>query len=90
MERTPAVARLGELAMALGAHLDHPFGEQTTGGSSDACWAAAAGYLVLDGLGPVGGRDHTRAEYGIVSSLAPRAGVLAALITSGPALVDTA
>lgn len=84
MERTPAVARLAELAIGVGRHLRHPVGEQTTGGSSDACWAAAAGCPALDGLGPVGGRDHTPAEYGVVSSIPPRAGLLAALITHGP------
>ena len=79
MERTPATARLAALALAAARMLDYPAGEQTTGGSSDACWAAAAGYPTLDGLGPAGGRDHTREEYGLISSLAPRAGILAAL-----------
>ena len=84
MERTAAVARLADLAIGIGQHLQHPLGEQTTGGSSDACWAAATGSPALDGLGPVGGRDHTPAEYGVVSSIPPRAGLLAALITHGP------
>ena len=85
MERTPDTARLAALALAAARMLDYPAGEQTTGGSSDACWAAAAGYPTLDGLGPAGGRDHTREEYGLISSLAPRAGILAALIAAGPA-----
>lgn len=90
MERTPAVALLADLAIGIGHHLRIPVGEQTTGGSSDACWAAAIGRPVLDGLGPVGGRDHTPAEYGVVSSIAPRAGLLAALIIHGPAATRTA
>jgi glutamate carboxypeptidase len=45
---------------------------------------------VLDGLGPVGGRDHTPAEYGVVSSIPPRAGLLAALIIHGPTATRTA
>ncbi len=90
MERTPEVARLADLAIGVGHHLHHPVGEQTTGGSSDACWAAALGRHVLDGLGPVGGRDHTPAEYGVVSSIAPRAGLLAALIVHGPTATRTA
>jgi glutamate carboxypeptidase len=90
MERTPAVARLAELAIGVAQHLGHPVGEQTTGGSSDACWAAAFGSPVLDGLGPVGGRDHTPAEYGVVSSIPPRAGLLAALIIHGPTATRTA
>jgi glutamate carboxypeptidase len=85
MERTPGTARLAALARAAARMLDYPAGEQTTGGSSDACWAAAAGYPTLDGLGPVGGRDHTREEYGLISSLAPRSGILAALVAAGPA-----
>jgi glutamate carboxypeptidase len=85
MERTPSTARLAALARAAARMLDYPVGEQTTGGSSDACWAAAAGYPTLDGLGPVGGRDHTREEYGLISSLAPRSGILAALVAGGPA-----
>ena len=90
MERTPEVARLADLAIGVGHHLEHPVGEQTTGGSSDACWAAAIGRHVLDGLGPVGGRDHTTAEYGVVSSIPPRAGLLAALIVHGPTATRTA
>lgn len=85
MERTPSTARLAALARAAARMLDYPADEQTTGGSSDACWAAAAGYPTLDGLGPVGGRDHTREEYGLISSLAPRSGILAALVAGGPA-----
>jgi glutamate carboxypeptidase len=85
MERTPSTARLAALARAAARMLDYPAGEQTTGGSSDACWTAAAGYPTLDGLGPVGGRDHTREEYGLISSLAPRSGILAALVAGGPA-----
>ena len=85
MERTPGTARLAALARAAARMLDYPADEQTTGGSSDACWAAAAGYPTLDGLGPVGGRDHTREEYGLISSLAPRSGILAALVAGGPA-----
>jgi len=83
MERTPSTARLAAIARAAARMLDYPAGEQTTGGSSDACWTAAAGYPTLDGLGPVGGRDHTREEYGLISSLAPRSGILAALVAGG-------
>jgi glutamate carboxypeptidase len=90
MERTQAVARLAELAIGVARHLQHPLGEQTTGGSSDACWAAAFGHPVLDGLGPIGGRDHTPAEYGVVSSIPPRAGLLAALIIHGPSATRAA
>jgi glutamate carboxypeptidase len=43
------------------------------GGASDANWAAAAGAVVLDGLGPVkGGKNHTEHECTKVSSIVPR------------------
>jgi glutamate carboxypeptidase len=36
----------------------------------------------LDGLGPIGGRDHSPDEYLLLSSVAPRAALLAGLIAS--------
>lgn len=81
-ERTPAVARLAETAIALGNELGHPFGEATAGGVSDGSWTAARGIPTLDGLGPVGGDDHTPAEYAEIASLAPRCGVVAGLVAA--------
>lgn len=55
----------------------------------DANLIAGAGVPVLDGLGPVGGADHTPQEWLDTSSVAPRVALLAALITAlgdaGPA-----
>jgi glutamate carboxypeptidase len=89
MERTVETAALAQLAITTAAHLGRVGGDQATGGSSDACWVAKRGQAVLDGLGPVGGMDHTPEEYGLVSSLAPCGGVLAALVVEGPSLVAT-
>ena len=43
------------------------------GGASDANWAASAGAVVIDGLGPVkGGPNHTENERSNVQSVVPR------------------
>jgi glutamate carboxypeptidase len=81
-ERTPAVARLAEAAITLGRELDHAFGETGAGGVSDGSWTASQGVPTLDGLGPVGGDDHTPFEYAEVTSFAPRCGVVAGLVAA--------
>lgn len=80
--RTPAVGTLARTAIALGAELGHEFGETSTGGISDGSWTASCGIPTLDGLGPVGGRDHTPAEYVELASFAPRCGVVAGLVAA--------
>jgi glutamate carboxypeptidase len=82
LERTPAVGRLAETAIAIGAQLGHTFGETGAGGVSDGSWTASHGVPTLDGLGPVGGEDHTPHEYVEVGSLAPRCGVVAGLVAA--------
>ncbi len=81
-ERTPPVARLAEAAVAIGAHLGHEFGEAVAGGVSDGSWTAAHGIPTLDGLGPVGGDDHSPAEYVETASFATRCGVVAGLVAA--------
>lgn len=81
-ERTAAVARLAEAAIALGAELGHVFGEAAAGGVSDGSWTASHGIPTLDGLGPVGGEDHTPWEYIETESLATRCGVAAGLVAA--------
>ena len=84
MPYRPATAALIEraqsIARCLRFHIDHAF----TGGSSDGNFAAAAGALVLDGLGPIGGLDHSPAEYLDLESIAPRTALLAGLIMETP------
>lgn len=90
-ERTEAVARLAETAIALGVSLGHEFGEAVAGGVSDGSWTASQGIPTLDGLGPVGGDDHSPAEYVETASFATRAGVVAGLVAAVDAgLLDTA
>jgi glutamate carboxypeptidase len=81
-ERTPKVAALAETATALGAELGHDFGEAVGGGVSDGSWTAYLGLPTLDGLGPVGGDDHSPAEYVETASFAPRCGVVAGLVAA--------
>jgi glutamate carboxypeptidase len=56
------------------------FEAQATGGASDANNVAQAGVPVLDGLGPIGGLDHSPDEYIEVSSIVPRTALLAGLL----------
>jgi glutamate carboxypeptidase len=53
-----------------------------TGGSSDASHTSALGIPTLDGLGPIGGLDHSPYEYLEASSVAPRIALLAGLVAS--------
>jgi glutamate carboxypeptidase len=82
LERTERVGLLAETAIALGAELGHVFGETAAGGVSDGSWAASQGLPTLDGLGPVGGEDHTPWEYIETDSLATRCGVVAGLVAA--------
>jgi glutamate carboxypeptidase len=82
LERTERVGLLAETAVALGAELGHIFGETAAGGVSDGSWAASQGLPTLDGLGPVGGEDHTPWEYIETASLATRCGVVAGLVAA--------
>ncbi len=65
-----------EIARWMGFSVNHA----TTGGVSDANFASAFGLAALDGLGPIGGLDHSPNEYLVASSVAPRTALLAGLI----------
>ena len=80
MERTPAVAFLVELARESAAALGFQIGETATGGASDASNISELGVPALDGLGPVGGMDHSPGEYILPASIVPRTAMLAGLI----------
>jgi glutamate carboxypeptidase len=62
--------------------LDHDFDHVSTGGVSDGSWTAWYGLPTLDGLGPVGGLDHTVAEYIELDTIPARAGVVAGVIAA--------
>ncbi len=80
MERSAATGRLVELARELAGKLGFPLDDASTGGVSDANLVAAAGTPVLDGLGPVGGDDHSPDEWLDLESIAPRVALLAGLV----------
>jgi glutamate carboxypeptidase len=80
MERTPAVAALETLTQQLAAGLGFTVKGASTGGASDASFVAAEGVPVLDGLGPIGGLDHSPDEYIELDSIAPRTALLALLV----------
>ncbi|MGH2455938.1 MAG: M20 family metallopeptidase [Candidatus Limnocylindria bacterium] len=80
MERSPAAGRLADLARAVAAEIGFAVNETLTGGASDANTTAAAGVPTLDGLGPVGGDDHSADEWLDLDSVVPRTTMLAGLL----------
>jgi len=80
MVKGPAAQRLVDLAQATAAELGFEVADAATGGASDANTTSSAGTPTLDGLGPVGGDDHAPAEWLDLTSVVPRASLLAGLI----------
>src|SRR5574341_110927 len=80
MAKTPAVRFLADLAKGAARELGFEVDDVATGGASDANVLASLGVPMLDGLGPVGGLDHSPDEYIEGDSLAPRAAMVAGLI----------
>ena len=80
MPRTAATERLASMASEIAGDLGFPLEAVSTGGASDASLVAGAGVPVLDGLGPIGGDDHSPREWISVASIIPRVTLLAALI----------
>jgi glutamate carboxypeptidase len=69
-------SRAQQLALGLGLHV----GLAATGGSADANHLATVVPAVLDGLGPVGGDDHSQTEWLDLRTVPDRVALLAALI----------
>ena len=80
MEKTDASARLVGTAVEIAGELGFGLRDAATGGASDANTTAALGIPTIDGLGPVGGDDHSVDEWLDVESIVPRTTLLAALI----------
>jgi glutamate carboxypeptidase len=80
MEKLERSGRLVELAIALAGRLGFELHDTATGGASDANTTAGMGIASLDGLGPIGGMDHSPAEYLELDSIVPRTSLLAALL----------
>lgn len=72
MEFTADIQMLVEIiqtqANKLGINAPHT----ATGGGSDASFTAAMNIPTVDGLGPVGGKQHSKGEYLMIDSLAER------------------
>ncbi len=80
MERLERSGRLVLHAQALAGRLGFKLADASTGGASDANTTAGLGVPTLDGLGPIGGNDHSPEEYLEVDSIVPRTTLLAGLL----------
>jgi glutamate carboxypeptidase len=80
MEKLERSDRLVQHAQAIAAALGYALNDAATGGASDGNTTAGMGVATLDGLGPIGGNDHSPAEYLEVDSIVPRTTLLAALL----------
>lgn len=77
MEQTDANRALLDVAARAGAELGVAVLDGYRGGVSDANFIAHVGCPVIDGMGPVGARDHSPEEFMDLPSLAGRAAVAA-------------
>jgi glutamate carboxypeptidase len=80
MEYSEGTKRLEGAAIEIAEELGFPLEGAATGGGSDVSFACHAGTPGLDGLGPIGGLDHSPNEYILVSSIVPRTALLAKLL----------
>jgi glutamate carboxypeptidase len=80
MEKLERSGRLVDHARALAGRLGFTVDDAATGGASDANTTSGMGVASLDGLGPIGGNDHSPAEYLEVASIVPRTALVAGLI----------
>ena len=80
MEKLPRAGRLVELTQGLATDLGFEVRDAATGGASDANTTAGLGVPSLDGLGPIGGMDHSPEEWLDVTSIVPRTALFAALL----------
>ena len=82
MEKLGRSGRLVDHAESLARGLGFHLHDAATGGASDANTTAGMGVPTIDGLGPIGGYDHSPDEYLEVASIVPRTALLAALIAA--------
>jgi glutamate carboxypeptidase len=80
MEKLERSGRLVDHAKAIAERLGFTVDDTATGGASDANTTSGMGVPSLDGLGPIGGNDHSPAEYLEVESIVPRTTLLAGLL----------
>lgn len=80
MEKLARSGRLVDHAQAVAERLGFSVTDTATGGASDANTTSGMGVPSLDGLGPIGGNDHSPAEYLDVDSIVPRTALVAGLL----------
>lgn len=80
MQQSPGNRKLFEIADDIANRMGYPVKEEFRFGVSDANFIADLNVPVLDGLGPIGARDHSRDEYMIKDSLLQRTLLLACSI----------
>ena len=80
MEKLERSGRLVDHAQAIARRLGFEISDAATGGASDANTTSGMGVASIDGLGPIGGMDHSPAEYLEVASVVPRTALLAGLL----------
>ena len=80
MEKLERSGRLADHVIALAARLGFETKDVSTGGASDANTTSGMGVPSIDGLGPIGGMDHSPEEYLEVESIVPRTTLVAALL----------
>ena len=80
MEKLARSGRLVGHAQAVATRLGFTVNDTSTGGASDANTTSGMGVPSLDGLGPIGGNDHSPAEYLDVDSIVPRTTLFAGLL----------
>jgi glutamate carboxypeptidase len=79
MRRAPELADATLRALAANGQ---PALEESAGGVSDGSWTSHIGVPTVDGLGPVGGDDHTEHEWIELASVGPRVDAIVALCES--------
>jgi glutamate carboxypeptidase len=80
MEKLARSGRLVDHAQDVARRLGFEVSDAATGGASDANTTSGMGIPSLDGLGPIGGNDHSPAEYLDVDSIVPRTSLVAGLL----------
>jgi glutamate carboxypeptidase len=80
MEKLERAGHLVDLVIELARGIGFETIDAATGGAGDANTTSGMGIPSIDGLGPVGGRDHSPDEYLQVDSIVPRTTLVAALL----------
>ena len=80
LEKLERSGRLADHVISLARRLEFETEDVATGGASDANTTSGMGVPTIDGLGPIGGMDHSPEEYLEVDSIVPRTALLAALL----------